>query len=109
MMNSTSTNSNYNTIIGRNACQYMAGSSCSSNVAIGNQALRDPGATATVTNNVVIGTNACRGGGIGNNVVAIGARAGYRSSSSLGTMGSHAIMIGANTCDMGNTNGYIGD
>lgn len=109
MMNSTDTNSNFNTIIGRNACQYVGSSGYSSNVVIGNQAMRDPGASATVSNNVVIGTNACRGPGIGNDVVCIGARAGYRSSTSLGTMGTHAIMIGADTCDMGTTNGYIGD
>ena len=87
----------------------MDGSGCSNNVAIGNQAMRDPGVTAIVANNIVIGSNACLGPGVGSNVVCIGERAGYCKSSSLGTIGSHAIIIGSNTCDMGNTNNYVGD
>lgn len=109
MMHSTDTFSLFNTIIGRNACQNMAGSSCSNNVVIGNQAMMDPGSSATCSNNVVVGADACRGPNIGNDVVCIGARAGYRGPTSQGVMGTHTIMIGADTGNMGTSNNYIGD
>lgn len=108
MMDSTATNCDFNTIIGRNACQYMVGAACSNNIVIGNQAMRDPGSTAGVNNSVVISSNACCGPHIANNVVCIGERAGYRKSSSLGAIGSHAVIIGLSTCDMGNTDNSVG-
>ena len=81
----------------------MAGTGCSNNIVIDNQAMRDTGTEANVQNNTVIGTNFLRGSGVGSNIVALGIRAGFRGTSSLGTIGDGAVMIGANTCDMGSS------
>ena len=58
MVNSTSTTCEFNTIIGRNACEYLSNNNCSNNVVIGNQACREPGDTKnSLSNCVVIGCN----------------------------------------------------
>jgi len=95
LSSSTRSDSLYNVIMGRNACQNHL-LRITNNVIIGNQAMRD-GSEDSILNNVIIGSDSCRGKFVGSGVVAVGRRAGYRSSSSTTTMGDNAIMIGSDT------------